>query len=99
MILTLKYDAYNGIAFRDGDCAVFVQETVERLKYNDVSLVFGSENILTMFRVYIRRKIIDYRNVTILYKDQIIRVYPSAGLSPWPKGFCDFTEDCLMELL
>lgn len=31
--------------------------------------------------------------------ERLLRIYPSGGISPWPKGFCDRTEFYLMELL
>lgn len=31
--------------------------------------------------------------------DQELRIYPSAGIRPWPNGFCDRLEFYLMELI
>lgn len=60
---------------------------------------FGQAMILDAVRVLIKRGVIDHSLVVIRYKDNAMYVGKKGHLSDWPRGFCDHTEDYLMELL
>lgn len=111
-MLTLIYDAVLGRPIADGLVERYVDRLQRKLERGeDVVCVFSTDNVLNAIRVRIRNKVIPLDSVRLLYRrgpdgwankdqsDQELRIYPSAGIAPWPDGFCDRIETYLMELL
>lgn len=60
---------------------------------------FSNAMVLDALRVLVIRREVDWGSIVIRFKDQAMYIDQYANLSDWPKGFCDFTENYLMEIL
>lgn len=75
----------------------FVERANEPNQMHEVK--FAQAIVLDAIRVLIKRGVIDKSLVSFKYQNQMM--YPDSGgrLDAWPRGFCDHTEDFLMEMM
>lgn len=107
-MLHLIYDAIDGHATPDGKVDQLADQLVhDALSGIDREFHFSTDNLLNAVRVAVRRgqisidqvKITCHRVVGGEVIDREVKIYPSGGLRPCPKGFCDRVEVYLSELL
>lgn len=98
-MLTLEYHP-DGICVPDVKTMETAESFVQRANEADVmhEIKFSQAMILDAFRVLIKRGVVDHSLVTFKFQGQLIRANSSGRLSHWPRGFCDRTDDYLMEL-
>lgn len=98
-MLILEYHP-DGICVADTKTMEAAESLVE--KANDIDQMFevkfAQAMILDAVRVLMKRSIIDHTSVQFKFNDNLMYCDKNGTLSDWPSGFCDHTEDYLMEL-
>ena len=104
-MITIIYDSSAGEAVRDGEVDAYV-EAIERIAQAQESkeYIIANELILTRIRLGIKRGVIPHKQITFLYNrgDTLVDVGPvdeDGRLSYWPKGFADYNDTYLEELI
>lgn len=99
-MLIIEYHK-DGVHVADHETMAIAEGMVQRA--NDPERTFETRisqaMILDAFRVLIKRGAVDHKNVKIKFENKIMSVCERANLSDWPRGFCDYTENYLMELI
>lgn len=98
-MLTLIYDP-DGICVPDAKTMQIAESFV--VAANDSmshTILFSQAMILDAFRVLIKRGLVDPTRVVVRFENNAMYVGKEGNLSDWPRGFCDHTENYLMELL
>jgi hypothetical protein len=99
-MIILEYHP-DGICVPDVKAMETAQSFVE--KANDSNAIhevkFSQTMIFDAFRVLIKRGVVQASDVGFKFQDKMM--YPDSGarLNAWPRGFCDLTEDYLLELM
>lgn len=96
--IVLVYDPIHGVPMADGLAAEFVSNIVhskqEHLLYTSSSLV------IDYFRLALRKKELTPSDIFLQFEGNQILLAPSGRFaSHLPVGFCDYTDNILMELL
>lgn len=99
-MLILEYHK-DGVHVADHDAMSIAEGMIERANHPDITFEtrISQAMILDALRVLIKRKVIDHKLIKIKFENNIIYVDETANLSDWPRGFCDHTENYLMELI
>lgn len=99
-MLTLEYHP-DGICVPDVKTMEIAESFVQRANEADVmhEIKFSQAMILDAFRVLIKRGVVDHSLVTFKFQGQLMRSDSDARFNHWPRGFCDLTEDYLLEIL
>jgi hypothetical protein len=71
----------------------------EAFKSGKEEIHFCQEVLVEAIRVYMIRNDISRFDVVFIYNGHTIQICDSYTLSDWPKGFCSYHEDLLVELL
>jgi hypothetical protein len=100
--LKVIYMPHNNVKLiSDGDSEKYVmdyiKDTVDNYKEN--ALLTSQEMIVSWVRIAILRKLISYQDVEFLFEDKVIFPDKYGHLDNWPKGFCDYNDNILTELL
>lgn len=104
-MIILEYDAYNGEAYRDGDCDSVVQELVNSFPHESRYIFFATTNLLTAVRVAVKQKLIPNTAIEVRWLNPetgqlLIQEIDSDGrMDSWPAGFCDYEFDKMLILL
>ena len=114
-MLKLIYDSLQGTPYRDGEAKDYADAIIRLVMQEDAELTieFATDNILHQLRVAIKEKELDLNKVKLYFRRAIVhpdlgildyemqelRIYPSAGIAPWPDGFCDVTYQAQLRLL
>jgi hypothetical protein len=102
-MITLEYDALNGMALPEGMVKPFVTEFIRLNKTKDIKLIFGQELILQEFRLALLtntlsidafRLMFDGHEIKLTYDYKI-----AADYKKWPKGFCDYSQNCNIDII
>jgi hypothetical protein len=97
-MLTVIYDPIEGDAYPDGKTKEVVYAIVEKANQEDLTVTVSTELFIQRVRVAINKGIIDHTKVIIKFKDTILQPDKKGKLSQWPEGFCDYYEECLINL-
>lgn len=99
--LTVIYDPKSGIMSRDGEAESYIKIVINSFFEDGVNRVIkiGSELLIHYFRLALYRGEIGVDNIEFHFNGQILEHDKDGRLHPWPKGFCDYTENILSELL
>lgn len=65
----------------------------------DRDLHVSTENVITWLRVHVKYGLIDYNEIEILFKDQILKIDKNGELNHYPIGFCDYHLNALTKLI
>jgi hypothetical protein len=106
MKLTIIYDPDRGYLFADGKAEEWVDETIdmfnragERSDDPEWRIKVCSALLVDYFRLRLAQKKIKADQIAFEFKDQTLIHNKYGRLEKWPKGFCDYTDDILTELL
>lgn len=99
-MLILEYHP-DGICVPDVKAMETAESFIERANEQNqmYEVKFSQAIVLDSVRVLMKRGVIDCSLVQIKFKDNLIYSNKEGRLSDWPTGFCDHTENNLMELL
>jgi hypothetical protein len=99
-MLTLEYHP-DGICVPDVKTMETAESFVQRANEQGVmhEIKFSQAMILDAFRVLIKRGVVDHTLVTFKFQGKVFHSNADGQLSDWPRGFCDLTEDYLLEIL
>jgi hypothetical protein len=98
-MLTLEYHP-DGLCVPDAKTMQIAKSFVAAA--NDTSshtILFSQAMLLDAFRVLIKRGDVDPTRVVIRFENNAMYCNRDGHVSDWPRGFCDHTENYLMELL
>lgn len=99
-MITVEYDALYGDVVPDGRVAEYVDVAIQIAKAKAEYLVIaGCESLIYEFRLRILRGEISQEQIVFKFKDKIIPVNDCANLKEWPKGFSDYIDRALGEIL
>ena len=83
----------NGIPVSDFQAEEYVFNTKNR------DLHVSTENVIVWLRVHIKQGLINYKEIEILFKDQVLKIDQNGNLSDSPSGFCDRNLSAFMKLI
>lgn len=95
-MLTIEYDAWNGIPVADGVIEMLV---LDLIKNGTTHYITSNENFILATRALIADGKISHTEVQLLFKGQILALNKDGRCLEWPAGFCDFSESWLARLL
>lgn len=99
-MIILEYHP-DGICVPDVKAMETAQSFVQRA--NDSNAIhevkFSQTMIFDAFRVLIKRGVVNASDVGFKFQDKMMYPNSDGQLNAWPRGFCDLTEDYLMELM
>jgi hypothetical protein len=105
-MLIIRYNAYSGAPVADGNVAAFAEwHLVQHEQRGGDQVVYTSSHlVIDTFRVFIRCETIPMDQIRFEFEKDDgtlipIKHYKNGGLRPWPEGFCDHTENLLIQLL
>jgi hypothetical protein len=109
-MITVIYDAKNGIPFRDGEVDEYIDCLIEDLINHDnlqeptFEITIATDNFLEAIRLAVRQRRIPFMWVRLMWypADQdpyIIEIDPNGNLSEWPEGFADYTQNIVARLV
>jgi hypothetical protein len=93
---TIEY-APNEEAIRDADAERPALEFLQLEGQQHICV--STDNFINAARVHICRGVIPHDQVVFLFDGMELRPDSDGRLDHWPRGFCDFTDRWLMELL
>jgi hypothetical protein len=102
-MIKMIYRAKSGNAFPDGRVIEEVEWLITLLPDTEIS--FSTENILLAVRVAIKQGRLPREAVELWFDAENgspkrrLTIYPGGGISPWPDGFCDTTDNLIIALL
>lgn len=76
-----------------------VEDFVKKSWTEDRNIKTSSEIVITALRSLIKRKVIPYQNVVIIFKHYRIQIDSRGSLSDYPEGFCNTNVTLLMSLI
>ena len=99
-MITIIYDARNGIAIPDGQISDVVDSIVESGRMGrDETHMFSTSIVIDALRLAVKEKRINHDQIVFSFNNQTIRVDPFGNLEQWPEGFCDLWTKILIELI
>ena len=105
MKIIVEYSSkVQGYFFRDGEAEEWVDNIINFMlnkaeDKDDWELKVSNEMLIHYFRLRVAQGVLKSDQIQFKFNDQIIRVNKFGTLEDWPKGFCDYTDNLLMELL
>lgn len=98
-MITLEY-CPEGICVPDAKAMDYALSLVPVFKSpEDQTIKFGQDMILSAIRVLVKRGQINHESVRITFQNHTMKMDKDGHLNKWPHGFCDYTENFLMELM
>lgn len=101
-MLKITYDPNNGVAVPDGKTAEWTDAIIAKWIEDgkpETDITIGSSMIVDQFRVRVVRGVLDASELVFLFEHWGIYVYGSGRCTDWPRGFCDYTDALLWEIL
>lgn len=99
-MLVLEYHP-DGVCVADVKTMEIAESFVQRA--NDPNAIhevrFSQAMIFDAFRVLIKRGVVNASDVGFKFQDKMMYPNSYGQLNDWPRGFCDHTEDYLLELM
>jgi hypothetical protein len=99
-MLVLEYHP-DGVCVADAKTMEIAESFVQRANQLNVmhEVRFSQAMIFDAFRVLIKRGVVDHSLVQFKFKDNLMYCNKDGQMNDWPRGFCDYTEDYLLEIL
>lgn len=101
-MLTLIYDANDGVPIRDGDVEAYVLALIDVMN-DELTFTFSTENIIHSIRAAIKEQRLDRTLVQLQFRALAILIDlpidKDGRLDTWPDGFCDTHMRCLERLI
>lgn len=98
-MITLEYDALNGMALPEGMVKPFVIEFIHLHKTKDIKLIFGQELILQEFRLALINGVFPINAFQLMFDGQEIKFTYDFKIDQWPKGLCDYSDHCIRDIV
>ena len=98
-MITLEYDALNGMALPEGMVKPFVTEFIRLNKTKDIKLIFGQELILQEFRLAVINDVLSIDAFRLMFDDREVKFTYDFKIEDWPKGMCDYRDNCLRDIV
>ena len=100
--LVIYYDPMDWTtALPDGKCKEYANQLVSAASIAEepIDVVISNHLVFNEIRIAVKKGLILPEDVEIRFNNELIRIYPSGGVSPWPDGFCDHIDKQLLELI
>jgi len=101
--LVLDYDPIRGEATPDGRIHRYVTDIISTSQNpnitSDIIIIIGSVVIFDAFRVAIKEKRLNYKDVTVRFEGKDYEFNSDGTISNWPPGLCYIYDDILDRLL
>ena len=101
--LVIEYDSINGEVVPDGKVYSHVNDIISTSKNENISspiiIMVGSVVLFDAFRVAVKEKRIDNRDVIIHFKEKDYELDTEGKISNWPEGLCDIYDEILDKLI
>jgi hypothetical protein len=98
-MITLEYDALNGMALPEGMVKPFVTEFIRLNKTKDIKLIFGQELILQEFRLAVINDVLSIDAFRLMFDDREVKFTYDFKIEDWPKGMCDYSDNCIRDIV
>jgi hypothetical protein len=98
-MITLEYDALNGMALPEGMVKPFVTEFIRLNKTKDIKLIFGQELILQEFRLALINGVFPVNAFRLMFDDREVKFTYDFKIEEWPKGLCDYSDHCIKDIV
>ena len=98
-MITLEYDALNGMVLPEGMVKPFVTEFIRLNKGQDIKLIFGQELILQEFRLALANGILSINSFRLMFDNQEVAFTYDFKIEHWPKGLCDYSDNCIRDIV
>lgn len=98
-MITLEYDALNGMFLPDGMVKPFVTEFININRNKDVKLIFAQELILQEFRLALLTNTLSLDDFKIMFDGYEVKLTYDYKIEDWPKGFCDYGDRCIRDIV
>jgi hypothetical protein len=98
-MITLEYDALNGMALPEGMVKPFVTEFIRLNKTKDIKLIFGQELILQEFRLALINNVLPIDAFKLMFDDKEVKFTYDFKIDDWPKGMCDYSDHCIRDIV
>lgn len=100
-MLVIEYDSVNGEVVPDGCVWEWADRLVEtHEEFGDLTVVVGSVVMIDATRLLIAKEKLNHEEVVYRFGNFDDQNPDKNGmLRVWPKGFCDFYDDMLEELI
>lgn len=96
-------DAHSGRAVPDGRAELDILQRVKQWnaskKDKFVTDCIGTTVMFHMYRIMVRRGVLDHTEVQFVYNDLVIDCDKYGMLAQWPEGMDGYIDDLYMELL
>lgn len=92
----ITYDAKHGKTYPDGE----IEDAVEyMMSSGSGEITVSNEMFIYGVRARIVKGDLDYKKVVFIFEDYEISPDKAAYLNEWPKGFCNYFDKFLCEIL
>jgi hypothetical protein len=108
-MISIHYDALNGIAIPDAGVSFYVDAALETAKeFNpenpELFLAVGCESLIDEFRVRVVRKEIKHEQIEFLFIDpegikHVLKCTEVGSIAQWPYEFCNTKTKVLSEIV
>ena len=98
-MITLEYDALNGMAIPEGMIKQFVTEYIRLNKTKDCTLIFGQELILQEFRLALITGELPINAFRLMFDGREVKFTYDFKIDQWPKGLCDYSDQCIRDIV
>lgn len=109
-MITICYDAVNGVPFRDGEIEIYIAAMQSHIANNmeNLTLTVATENIINGVRVAVKQKRLPHDQVRMEYAEpqpdgscRLVHLGMNTnGRYPiWPAGYCDTNERYIDKLI
>lgn len=97
-ILKVTYDQFFGAAVPDGRAMAWAEEVVLKAHRYPLRVTVGSHLMIDALRVLLARKDLLQEEVEFWFNGVKLNHTQGGRIDPWPRGFCNETEQFLMEI-
>lgn len=98
-MITLEYDALNGMVLPEGMVKPFVTEFIRLNKGQDIKLIFGQELILQEFRLALINGAFSVNDFQLMFDNREVKFTYDFKIDQWPKGLCDYSDQCIRDIV
>jgi hypothetical protein len=98
-MITLEYDALNGMALPEGMVKPFVADYINVAKDKNVKLIFGQHLILQEFRLALLTNKLTLDEFKLMFNDQEVKFTYDFKPKNWPIGMCDYSDNCIIDIV
>lgn len=101
-MLRVTYDPNDGIVVPDGKTEQWTADVLSKwleAGKPDTNITVGSALMVDQFRLKAKQEVFDSSEFMFVFYGKEIALYQGGRCSHWPNGFCDHSENILMQLI